>query len=78
MDFHAVIVLHDDSYMSHRVSGVTQIMSQDLFMSSLYKSRLSEERLYTEVKGLETRALHATIYAVSLPILYENKTLYAT
>ena len=53
-------------------------MSQDLFMSSLYESRLSEERLYTEVKGLETRALHATIYAVSLPILYENKTLYAT
>ena len=61
LDFYDVIVLHCDSYMSHRVSRVTQIMSHDLVMSSLYESRLSEERLYKEVKGPETRALHATI-----------------
>ena len=54
--FDNVIVLHCDSYMSHRVSRVTQIMSLDLIMSSLYESRLSEECLYTEVKGPETRA----------------------
>ena len=47
--------------VSHRVSRVTHIMSHDLVMSSLYESRLSEERLYKEVKGPETRALHATI-----------------
>ena len=61
MDFYDVIVLHCDSYMSHRVSRVTQIMSHDLVMSNLYESRLSEERLYKEVKGPETRALYATI-----------------
>ena len=47
--------------MSHRVLRVTQIMSHDLVMSNFYESPLSEERLYKEVKGPETRALHATI-----------------
>ena len=46
-------------------------------MIILYKSRLSQERLYKEVNGPETRALHVTIKVLSLPILYENKTLYA-
>ena len=40
---------------------MTQIVSHDLVMNNLYESRLSEERLYKEVKGPETRALHATI-----------------
>ena len=61
LDFYDVIVLHCDSYESHRVSCVTQIMSHDLVMSNLYESWLSEERLYKEVKGPETRALHTTI-----------------
>ena len=61
MDFDDVIVLHCDSYMSHRVLRVTQAMSHDLVMSNLYESRLSEERLYEEVKRPKTRALHATI-----------------
>ena len=47
--------------MSQRALRVTQIMSHDLVMSNLYESRLSEESLYKEVKGPETRALHATI-----------------
>ena len=59
--FYDVVVLHCDSYMRHRVSHVTQTVSHDLVMSSLYKSRLIEERLYKEVNGPETRALHATI-----------------
>ena len=61
LDFYDLIVLHYDSYMSHRVLRVTQTMSHDLVMSNLYELRLSEERLYKEVKGPETRALHATI-----------------
>ena len=61
MNVDDVIVLHCDSYMSHRVSRVTQIMSHDLIMSNLYESRLSEERLYKEIRGPETIALHATI-----------------
>ena len=56
-----VIVLHYDLYVGHRVSRVTQFMSHDLVMSILYESRLSEERLYKEVKEPGTRALHATI-----------------
>ena len=61
VDFDDIIVLHCDSYMSHRVSRVTQIMSHNLVMSNLYESRLGEEHLYKEVKRPETRALHATI-----------------
>ena len=61
LDFDDVIVLHCDSYMSHRVSRVTQIMSHDLVMSNLYQLRLSEEHLYKEVKRPRTSALHATI-----------------
>ena len=61
MDFYDVIVLNCDSYGNHRVSCVTQIMTHDLVLSNFYESRLSEERLYKEVKGSETRALHTTI-----------------
>ena len=61
MNFYNVIVVHCDSYMSHRVLRMTQIMSHDLVMSILYESWLSEERLYKEATGPETRALHATI-----------------
>ena len=61
LDFYYVIVLHCNSYMSHRVSRVTQIMSHDLVMSILYESQLSDKCLYKEVKGPGTRALHATI-----------------
>ena len=48
--------------MSHRVSRVTQIMSHNLVMSSLYESQLSEERLYKEVKGPGTRATNHLSY----------------
>ena len=58
LDFDDVIVLYCDSYMSHRVSRVTQIMSHDLVMCNLYESRLSEERLYKEVKRPGTRAMN--------------------
>ena len=62
LDFYDVIVLHCDSYMSHRVSRVTQIMSHDLVMSNLYESQLNEERLYKEVKRPETRATNHLSY----------------
>ena len=40
---------------------MTQIMGRKLVMSIVYESWLSEECLYKEVEGPETRALHATI-----------------
>ena len=76
MDFYDVIVLHCNSYIGCRVSRVTQIMSHELVISISYESRVSEERLYKEVKGPGTRAFHATILVLSLPMLDENKTLY--
>ena len=48
-------------FVSHRGLRGTRVVSHDLIMLFLYESRLSEERLYKQVKGPDTRALHATI-----------------
>ena len=54
---------YPDATAAHLAQAIFLLMmSQNLVMSILYESRLSEEHLYKEVKGPETRAMNHLSY----------------
>lgn len=76
-EFYDEIVLHNDSIC--KLLGFVYDSVYELYLNFyvLNESWLSETCLYKEDNESKTKALDTTIYAFSLPILYDNKIYYA-